>query len=264
MSAFLSIPRELRDLVIEEVVTSSITAPPELAQSAVRRIMPLPPSHRVYTAYSLLLTNWQLHAEVTEALERLRPRATVHIEATFTNPTNQFSWDLRPLCLRIPKRSQWLEGIDLVIHAVCEETYQANVQMLANVFWHEESKLIGLIPTILHLSTNADNIPRLNIEVIPSCDFLGQVRNKPMDYDDTLATDEPPWCPEYSNFWGSRNVESSTDPERYILLRRKIISAGIAAWVREWFVTWVRSITIWVGGGAVGRWEVKDDQGLGA
>lgn len=93
MATLMSLPRELRDVIITLAIQTPLP-PPLLPLSPDRTPMPddvdehvlLPPEHSTHsTAYALLLVNKELHYQTSTLLERLKDTLEYTIDVMFVN-----------------------------------------------------------------------------------------------------------------------------------------------------------------------------------
>jgi hypothetical protein len=118
MPVLLSLPRELRDIIIEVVLLARVEPPPSPAADPTPRTdvsttcslrLPILPPQVQYSAYGLLLTNNQLHLETKDRLLRLpSPYA---LDVMLLGDEDHYD-ELWPTWLCCPSRG--LEKIDVV------------------------------------------------------------------------------------------------------------------------------------------------------
>jgi hypothetical protein len=116
MSSLLSLPRELRDHIIEYVI-SSYSAPPQAPEhdtcsrqeatdaSAIRPA--ISPPHVLYHAYGLLLANRQLNAETRSRLEKSRSPYSLDVMVV--------GGELWPSWTCCPARASSIDAVDVTL-----------------------------------------------------------------------------------------------------------------------------------------------------
>jgi hypothetical protein len=256
MSSFLQIPRELRDLIVTEVLTSSITVSQEDAEIPPTTIFPSKPLHQAYTAYGLLHTNQQLQIEVIEALARIRPRADFKLDVVVPDDAQKRVVALRPSSHCVPKRFDQLEEINLTLHLAIEKTYEANVRMLGYLVYYGASRMFNLHHQLIQTFQQAARIPCVNIIIVPSCEFLAQVHSEPVAFDDFMAVGEPPWAFYYMNVVMGASEKYGMHPDRFSSVRKDMIAAVMGPCMSGMLGDKSERVRIWVEDGANGKWEV--------
>jgi hypothetical protein len=115
MSSFLSLPHEIRDQIINDVLYFHVTPPGYLSAPTVRQqiqqsqqdgAFPVLPAYKVYNAYALLLTNWQVHHETFERLKKV-PR-TCKVDIYFASEDS-----LLPTWVFVPCRRDKINTIEI-------------------------------------------------------------------------------------------------------------------------------------------------------
>jgi hypothetical protein len=258
MASLLQLPRELRDLIVVEVITAPIAVSPDKGLIPSKHILPRAPFREIYTAYGLLLANRQLHAEATEALKHMRPSANFHINVAPPNDANTRRVALCFVSLCVPRRYEQLEETNTTLYLDVEGTYEANVRMLGNLAYYGASRLYNYHRKLIHRFQQADHVPCANITIVPSCDLLAQRRGEPVSIDDAMALRDQPWVYVYDSVMGASD-KYGTHPDRFTLIRKDMIAAVIDPWMMG-LGAHVGKVRIWVADGANGKWEVtKED-----
>jgi len=260
MTSLLQIPRELRDIITVDVLTSPIAVSPDYAQISSKHVLPIVPFHRLYTGYGLLLANRQLHAEATDALKHMCPSANFRIDAVPPDECHPIDFAFRFASYCVPRRYKQLEQVNLSIHLAVEETYDANVRMLGYaVVSYGASRIYIIHSKLVQRFQQADRVPCTNINIVPSCDFLEQQRHEPVTFDDPMANCSSLWL-DFNHMFDFRNLvmgaldKYETHPDRFSLMRKDMIAALIYPWFAE--LSHTDRVRIWVVGGANGEWEI--------
>lgn len=203
MHTLLSLPREIRDLIITFGLPP-ITIKEGIIHANIRTLainMPqvMRPSQESDTVPNLLLTNWQLNHETKECIRLVRPTMTVAATKALGMDQNactlRFSWSYPPL------RYERMEEIDLKLVLHANKTYDANISLIGDVF-----KTGSLEPILSHMidttikrdevgdsdattekrHRNTYDVKRINIYIFPSCDIFEAAEHVTLDRDDAL------------------------------------------------------------------------------